>query len=359
MYSLGVVVPTRDSMALLRAHVESMRAWMDVARQIVVVDSDSQDGTVDFLRREWAGLPVRFVSHPPGLYASWNHGIGQLQTEFTYVSTVGDTIRRDGLIGLVDAAQRLEADVVISPPAFVDEHDRTLYSNRWPIHRILEALRPGEAACVDPLMGFVLALNFLPFAILGSSASNLYRTATVQRSGFPTDFGGNGDGAWGLFHALEIRLGIYPECVSTFRRHKKPHKDRDTSHDADGRMLEEGIRIFAEHLEKHPEMRARAEEIGVERIIAAKRVVQEWRGRLKDFRRGWWPWSLNPAAWRARSRREQAQADCEKLVRGLLESAKMAGALRPEADLRGAGRSAGARLADVGPERQIGTVRRA
>jgi len=184
------------------------------------------------------------------------------------------------------------------------------------------------------LITFLLALNYLPFAILGSSASNLFRTKVLQRCPFPTDFGNNGDGAWGLFNALHIQLGIFPACISTFRQHRKPHRDPDPTHDADGRMIEHGMQLLQTHLEAHPSWRPRVAAPEVQRIFAAKQVAQRWRARLKEERRRLFPWSLNPIAWRARHRRQQSQARCETLVNELLNSPQSAFSREPRPNLR-------------------------
>jgi len=78
-----------------------------------VVDSESTDGTVSYLREHLPG--ARFVTHPRGLYQSWNFGIGQMEMPWTYISTVGDGITRAGLARLLEAGERHGADVVVSP----------------------------------------------------------------------------------------------------------------------------------------------------------------------------------------------------------------------------------------------------
>src|SRR5277367_523651 len=101
MLPLGVVIPTKNSMPYLPAHLEKLREWQDLAQEIVVVDSFSADGTVDFLKSNLAHPKISFLSHPPGLYQSWNHGVGHISARHTYISTTGDTITRAGIEKLV------------------------------------------------------------------------------------------------------------------------------------------------------------------------------------------------------------------------------------------------------------------
>ena len=113
-------------MAYLPRHVEGLRTWLDMAMEVVVVDSHSTDGTLDYLRANLRHPALRFTNHPPGLYASWNHGIAQIQSKYVSIATTGETITRDGVCKLVDAAESLECDVVISKPSFCDKSGRIL-----------------------------------------------------------------------------------------------------------------------------------------------------------------------------------------------------------------------------------------
>src|ERR1700761_342377 len=105
MLPVGVLIPTRNCMALLPEHVESMRGWLDLAEEIVVVDSDSRDGTKAFLKDKLSGRNVRFFEHPPGLYESWNFGLERMTARYVYISTVGDSITRAGLEHLAETAE--------------------------------------------------------------------------------------------------------------------------------------------------------------------------------------------------------------------------------------------------------------
>jgi len=57
-------------MRYLPGQVENFATWIDLAEQVVVVDSFPTDGTVEFLKANLKHPNVLFVSHLPGLYAS-------------------------------------------------------------------------------------------------------------------------------------------------------------------------------------------------------------------------------------------------------------------------------------------------
>ena len=105
--------------------------------EVIVVDSQSTDGTLEYLKKNLHHPRVKFLDHPPGLYESWNYGLEQINAPFTYISTVGDTMPAETLRGLVEIAQQIEADAVISAPDFVDEKGQPI-TKLWPIQLFLD-----------------------------------------------------------------------------------------------------------------------------------------------------------------------------------------------------------------------------
>jgi glycosyltransferase involved in cell wall biosynthesis len=326
MPPVGVLIPTRNSMAFLPHHVGTMRGWLDLAQEIVVVDSESRDGTTEFLRKMLPADKTRFFSRPPGLYQAWNFGVRQIGAQYTYVSTIGDEIDREGFAHLVEVAERLACDVVISPPAFVAEDGRPVRANPWPVHEIISFWNLEGEICIEGMLLFAMALSFLPFALLGSSASNLYRTEVLQENPFPTEFGRNGDGAWGFLNALDIRLGITPRRVSSFRKHQKTYRNGEyATEDPDQRMLAAGLKRLEETFELRPEMKVDAAHLGLENFIRQKTAVQHWREELRQYRRLPLPWIFNPLAWHARIHRNAAHDGCKELLKSALTTRHWSG----------------------------------
>jgi hypothetical protein len=292
---IGVVVPTYNSMTLLAAHLDSMPPWLDQVEEVVVVDSHSNDGTFEMLQGRLRHPNIRFFSRPRGLYQSWNYGIQQVRSTYTYISTVGDTITPAGLMHLVSTAEKLSCDVVISPPQFVDEAGQALCWNNWPVHDIIALLRLKEDVCIEGILPFFLALSYFPAgALLGSSASNLYRTAVLQGNPFPTEFGMGGDTAWGLFNSLKIRLGITPVSFSHFRIHQRSYALSEYStHNAERRMLEGSLRTFEQVSSERPDLEVEAAQLNLGRLIRAQILVQRYRSQLISHRAQSWPWVIN------------------------------------------------------------------
>ena len=316
MLPLSVLIPTRNAMALLPGHVQMMRQWLDLAEEIIVVDS-SWDDSLAYLQRELAGFNVRFERRPAGLYQAWNHGIGLMRSRYVYISTIGDSIHRAGLEHLVGEAERLACDVVVSPPDLLTESGQPKEDGQWLVHRIISFLKPGETVCLEGIPLFMTMLSFLPDAILGSSASNIYRTATLQKNPFPLDFGTAGDGAWGAMNALSIRLGISPLRTSSFMYHPKTYPLSEYEvNDLISRMFECALVSLDRAAEASPEIRALAENMGLARGIRSRIDFDHWRDRLRQSRESSIPWYVKPGVWNLRANRDAAGKSCLVLLEG-------------------------------------------
>jgi hypothetical protein len=270
------------------------------------VDSESKDGTFEFLNRELKHPNLHVLTHPPGLYQSWNFGISQCRAKYLYVSTVGETITSGGLQQLFAAAEQFNADVVISPPRMVkmsgEEKKKT-----WPIHALISELQLTAPVAIEPpAVGLFAAANLFR-GILGSSASNLYRGAVLKPFPFRTDFGTAGDLAWGLEHAARIRLAVVPQSFSTFLFHPKSYVKSDYAVDA---FAEKCLRL-AQSVALNPGTNA------VEASEPARRIAADlltaWERHLADKRAVtssrqsvlWW---LSPSSWTLHRRRSESLA---------------------------------------------------
>jgi glycosyltransferase involved in cell wall biosynthesis len=316
MRPISVLVPTRNSISLLPKHIEGLRPWLDLAQEVVAVDSHSTDGTREFLERELQHPNLRVLTHPPGLYQSWNFGIAQCRAKYIYVSTVGETITRSGLEQLLATADALRADVVISPPRMVkmsgDAKDKT-----WPIHWLIEALDLKRPWMMAGSKAQLFAVANLRRGILGSSASNLYRADVLKRFPFRTDFGTAGDLAWGLEHAGAMRIAVLPEPISTFVFHPKSYARSDYAVADFARKCLEVARQAVQRKAWTPSHASGPDEALIEELLRAwerhllakETVEAEKRSAL---------WLLKPGAWQAHAARRRALAKVEELRKAAL-----------------------------------------
>ncbi len=139
------------------------------------------------------------------------------------MATVGDSITRDGIGQLFQVAEQYQADVVISKPNFIDYGGSPTADDRWPIDVIIDRLKIAGPRLLSTAEQFLLAITNTTGAILGSSASDLYRGDCLKARPFPIDYGTSGDCAWGIQNIFEIRIAVTPARFSNFRYHEKAY----------------------------------------------------------------------------------------------------------------------------------------
>jgi hypothetical protein len=216
-----MVVPTYNCRHLLLAHLRAMQAWLDLIEEVIVVDSRSTDGTLDLIRSELRHPRLRIIDRDRGLYQSWNEGIAATTGDWVYISTAGDLITRNQLLHLREVGEALGASVVVSAPDFAHEDGRPHRDLGWPPAKLLAAFGQGHPFVMAPEATQFLAFQNCPNAILGSSASNLYRGPHLRARPFPTEYGVVGDTAWIMRYGHETRLALTPRSGSTFCIHEK------------------------------------------------------------------------------------------------------------------------------------------
>lgn len=223
---ISVVVPTLNSRELIEPVREALGALFSQVGELVFVDSESTDGTLDYLKAHFSYPHAQFHTRPKGLYESWNFGISQCQRPWLTIATSGDVLSVEDLRYLLEVGRHTEADVVCAAPVFVDEQGGACEDRKWPIFDLLQQ-HEGEEL-VQPsnyeLTSFVLryarpARHYKGW--LGSSASNLYRTELLQAHPFPTHVGRSGDTYWSLAHAHEVKAVFCRRRCGTFVVHEK------------------------------------------------------------------------------------------------------------------------------------------
>ena len=313
---VGVVVPTLNAMPHLTPHVGRVRELAPCVEEIIVVDSHSTDGTTEYLR-EHLNLPnVRHLSHPPGLYASWNFGLAQLRAKYAYIATVGDAVPLATLEEMVLLAETHGADVVLTPPKLLNESGR-ISERRWPIHDYIEKHRltvPKEVPGWKALAW--TALN-VPAGLMGSSASNLYRTEVMQRHPFPTGYGYHGDTAWLLENALRLRILVAPQITSEFLVHESAVRARTTG-ETPRRVLLSRLAREVWQAVGRSDVRDAAPPECASALQRYWDAMEHWFVAHQRYQKArasnaWW-W-MNPRIWRARTARSRAMAGLKRAAR--------------------------------------------
>lgn len=316
MNSLSIVLPTLNCADTIHGHVKSMEQWLDLADEIIAVDSDSEDGTAEIIRENIHHPGLRVINHPRGLYQSWNHAISQTTGKWIYISTIGDSITRDQLEHLLETGEAMRADVVVSAPEFVFDAHIRMETPVWPVHHILNFHGIQRPFAINPLAAFVHAARYSPYAILGSSASNLYRGDHLRARPFPTCFRMAGDTGWGIHHALETRFCYSPQVGSIFRFHSDTYSSPDL--EANKLLIQslykEVIQIIQE--DKTPENQ-RVFDI-LEITLNRKESYLQARADLGLARsESAIPWYLRPSALNKRRRRDVLKKQMLSALAGL------------------------------------------
>jgi hypothetical protein len=319
---ISVVVPTLNCARLLGDHVASMQPWLHLVAELIVVDSFSEDGSAEMARRLIRHPALRILEHPRGLYQSWNHGIAATSGRWVYISTVGDPINASHLEALLKAGEEHAADVVVSPPRFIDNEGKPVPSLGWPIEEVVR-LSQASPFCLGGRAAAIIANKYRAMSILGSSASNLYRGSVLRARPFPTDYGMVGDTAWGLLHLRELRLLVHPAKGSSFRLHPKAY-----SATAEGMKRELEARLgrlargWLDDRYPGPEEEARmVESLYHEKLPRFLDAKAAYRVQVRKLGAGWF---LRSAAWRLRAEKNRAQrgvASMQKIVDAKLAEA--------------------------------------
>ncbi len=304
---ISVLLPTLNCAETLPGHLDSMGAWLGEVQEIVVVDSFSDDKTLEVAKKGLRHPNVHFLQHPRGLYQSWNFGIQQLRGKYAYISTVGDTITADGLRHLAATAEGLKSDVVISRPEFLEHDGKRVAGPHWPIHNLLEWRPITKPVSVEPWHVFLLATLDIPEGIMGSSASNLYRTETFQRYPFPTDFGHAGDTAWGIRNAFHISLAVTPEIFSRFTLHPSTARAEGAQKKTVASRMFELARESVSELQAQPAAGAAPEHALplLHELPAELQKLRELQDQYDTLRHEATPWIVRADAWKARGARNR------------------------------------------------------
>lgn len=221
-YTLSVIVPTYNCASLIGRHISSMQNWLDLADEIIVVDSQSTDGTNEIIRQNLHHPNLKIIERKPGLYESWNQAITVTTGKWIYISTVGDVISRQHLEKLLSAGETHKVDVVISPQHFTDEDGQPIIQPAYCNPKIYKVLKGRGIAVLPPSATHFYAFACgKPNALLGSVASDLFNGDHLRARPFSTEYGTHGDTAWLLKYARETRLCLLPEYGSSFCLHPK------------------------------------------------------------------------------------------------------------------------------------------
>lgn len=255
--SISAVIPIFNCRERLERHLASVKSWASQVHEIIVVDSGSSDGSLDLAREVLSSHRARFLHHPPGLYQSWNAGISEASAEWCYISTVEDPITPEGLSHLLETGQRYAVDVVISPPEMRSEDGSKPVDQKMPSNFLADSWKAtGQTSrFLNRSETIALLCGMLPHGLLGSSASNLYRTAFLQAHPFPTDVGHCGDSAWGVTVAPFAKIAFTArECARFYCQTRFRAENPRTQFERHRQLATKALHALEQESKHHPEI---------------------------------------------------------------------------------------------------------
>lgn len=223
---VSVVMPTLNCRYLIEPLADEIRELCSSVSEVIVVDSQSEDGTVEFLQSVLEGLNFRVISRSRGLYASWNEGIAACREQWIHIATAGDVIGTSELGYLHEVAVKTGADVVSGMPRFVDEEGNAIEDRKWPIIDLFKRRSDRDTIEMSGAeLVYYAVLHCHPGgrrqSWLGSSASNLYRATCLKEYPFPVSVGPTGDVLWGLLNASKVKAAFCGRRCGRFVVHER------------------------------------------------------------------------------------------------------------------------------------------
>jgi len=218
---LTIIVPAYQCAGDLERHSESLEFLRKKDIPIIWIVSPSQDRSEVAAERLANAAGDSFFLSPIGLYQSWNFGVKKVKTPFVGISTIGDYYTNDEITKIPTLLETLSGDICFSPP-FLDQSEIMLSSKNWPVYRFRKELARYDSSIVPRELLLRLQFRSELSCLLGSWASIVARTTTLQKYPFPFDMGHHSDTAWFYRNLHHLNCVFYDRTIATFTTHPTP-----------------------------------------------------------------------------------------------------------------------------------------
>ena len=219
---VSICLPNLNAIRFLEERMRSLFAQSLRDWELVVCDSQSDDGSWEFLQRFANDPRVRLYSVPrAGLYAGWNECLRRVTGEYVYIAPSDDTCAPTLLERLSAALDSHPAvDLAVCRYNRIDEHGNTLADLESPdVARFLGEwyTRPHQRSGAAELiisLGLGCQWNTMPAV--------LFRRRLLERAGFfSTHDSSCADAAWRVKALLHSDLVYVPERLAAWRWHAR------------------------------------------------------------------------------------------------------------------------------------------
>lgn len=218
----SIILPTRNSARFLDARISSIIGQNYPRFEVLAIDGESSDGTMDRLQK-WASMDSRvkvFTQQALGPYQAINLGLSQAQGEVLYIATSDDTMERGLLSDALEVFDRCpEAGILHIDIDIIDECGRVLgvasrqtaangYFGSW--NRVIHS-RCGRAEFHRNLV--------IPSPYRSLTEVVLTRKA-IGGSRFDPTIGLHADVMWLAEVVKGTRVVHLPSVLATWRKHR-------------------------------------------------------------------------------------------------------------------------------------------
>lgn len=217
---VSILLPTLDSIRFLKQRMDSICAQSFSDWEVLVGDSGSADGTVEYIR-ERSDSRFRFYQLPRGLYQAWNFLIGQSRGKYVYIATSDDTMEFDCLEKMVKALEENpDCDLCDTLLRLIDGNNQEICENTPTyIPHFWHTDFPRDRKHIRrPPYDFFQ--HFCGKTVYTSITQLLIRRTLFEKTGlFDPSFGRSADFLWGLRAARHASVIFLPEKLASWRIH--------------------------------------------------------------------------------------------------------------------------------------------
>ncbi|HAC62617.1 MAG TPA: glycosyl transferase family 2 [Cyanothece sp. UBA12306] len=221
---VSIVLPSLNNRAYLEERFQTIIDQTFSDWELVIIDNYSDDGAWELIK-EFAQRDSRFrISQAPreGIYINWNNCIGLARGEYIYIATNDDTMTPDCLEKMVKGLeQHQECEICHVKCKIINSKGQELtgYWDKLASSKFYGDLIHKKHIRFAPYDGILYcALGTVYFGPL----QLLIRRSVFDKVGlFPSDWGTEGDFAWGMRAGLVCNTLHIPETLVAWRIHSQ------------------------------------------------------------------------------------------------------------------------------------------
>lgn len=237
---VSICMPHLNSWPFTQERIETILAQTYHNWELIIVDSNSDDGSLELLESYTAQEPRIRLSQAPrdGIYSNLNRTLDKCQGDFIYIAMSDDTMKPECLDRMVNALQQNpDCGICHCRLEIIDENGSPKRDdNEW--ESLLTQQLFGDWVRTPhvrraPHDGL---LHFCSGTIYTSLTQLLVRKTVFKDIGiFRTDSGSHADFEWGMRVGLSEDVIYLPDKLASWRRHGRQATQSNAHHEVTAR----------------------------------------------------------------------------------------------------------------------------